>query len=261
MSKEIQIFKNEKLNLQARAIQNEDGSISIDIEDTAKGFGWTRIAQSGNEVIRWDRINKYISELGSYPQVGTGDFIPESLFYLLAMKANNKVAQEFQKWLAVEVIPQIRKHGAYMTDDTIEKALASPDFLIQLATNLKEEKEKRRLLEEEKKANAPKVIFADAVSASRTSILVGELAKLMKQNGIDTGEKRLFNWLRENGYLVKRKGTDYNMPTQKSLELGVIETKERTINNPDGSIRITKTPKVTGKGQQYFINKFIDMVS
>lgn len=176
------------------------------------------------------------------------------------MKANNKAAQEFQKWLAVDVIPSIRRHGAYMTENTLEKALTSPDFLIQLATNLKEEQEKRRLLEEEKKANAPKVIFADAVSASHTSILVGELAKLLKQNGIDTGEKRLFNWLRSNGYLVKRKGTDYNMPTQKSLELGVIETKERTINNPDGSIRITKTPKVTGKGQQYFINKFIENI-
>lgn len=189
------------------------------------------------------------------------NFLTESGVYKLIFKSKKKEAEKFQDWVTDEVLPQIRKHGAYMTDDTIEKALASPDFLIQLATNLKEEQEKRRLLEEEKKANEPKVIFADAVSASRTSILVGELAKLMKQNGIDTGEKRLFNWLRENGYLVKRKGTDYNMPTQKSLELGVIETKERTINNPDGSIRITKTPKVTGKGQQYFINKFIDMVS
>ena len=145
-----------------------------------------------------------------------------------------------------------------MTENTLEKALTSPDFLIQLATNLKEEQEKRRLLEEEKARNAPKVIFADAVSTSHTSILVGELAKLMKQNGIDTGEKRLFKWLRDNGYLIKRKGTDYNMPTQKSLELKIIEIKERTINNPDGSIRITKTPKVTGKGQQYFINKFLN---
>ena len=145
-----------------------------------------------------------------------------------------------------------------MTENTLEKALTSPDFLIQLATNLKEEQEKRRLLEEEKERNAPKVIFADAVSTSHTSILVGELAKLMKQNGIDTGEKRLFKWLRDNGYLIKRKGTDYNMPTQKSLELKIIEIKERTINNPDGSIRITKTPKITVKGQQYFINKFLN---
>lgn len=189
----------------------------------------------------------------------TGEnFLTESGVYKLIFKSKKKEAEKFQDWVTDEVLPSIRKHGAYMTENTLEKALASPDFLIQLATNLKEEQEKRKLLEEEKERNAPKVIFADAVSTSHTSILVGELAKLMKQNGIDTGEKRLFKWLRDNGYLIKRKGTDYNMPTQKSLELKVIETKERTINNPDGSIRITKTPKVTGKGQQYFINKFLN---
>ncbi|UBK99519.1 phage antirepressor KilAC domain-containing protein [Clostridium perfringens] len=189
----------------------------------------------------------------------TGEnFLTESGVYKLIFKSKKKEAEKFQDWVTDEVLPSIRKHGAYMTENTLEKALTSPDFLIQLATNLKEEQEKRRLLEEEKARNAPKVIFADAVSTSHTSILVGELAKLMKQNGIDTGEKRLFKWLRDNGYLIKRKGTDYNMPTQKSLELKIIEIKERTINNPDGSIRITKTPKVTGKGQQYFINKFLN---
>lgn len=130
MNKEIQFFKNERLNLSARAIQNEDGSISIDAEDSAIGLGWTTVATSGNTVVRWNRVNKYISECGFSQQVGKGDFIPESLFYLLAMKANNKVAQEFQKWLAVDVIPSIRKHGAYMTENTLEKALTSPEFLI-----------------------------------------------------------------------------------------------------------------------------------
>lgn len=187
-------------------------------------------------------------------------FLTESGVYKLIFKSKKKEAEKFQDWVTDDVLPSIRKHGAYMTENTLEKALTSPDFLIQLATNLKEEQEKRRLLEEEKERNAPKVIFADAVSTSHTSILVGELAKLMKQNGIDTGEKRLFKWLRDNGYLIKRKGTDYNMPTQKSLELKIIEIKERTINNPDGSIRITKTPKITGKGQQYFINKFLESV-
>ncbi|WP_394883020.1 phage antirepressor KilAC domain-containing protein [Clostridium baratii] len=145
----------------------------------------------------------------------------------------------------------------------VEKAWNSPEMIMKRALeiankqveNLKlENMEQKKLLKEQK----PKVLFADAVSTSQTSILVGELAKLIKQNGIDIGERRLFKWLRDNGYLIKRKGSDYNMPTQKSLELKVIETKERTINNPDGSIRITKTPKVTGKGQQYFINKFLN---
>ena len=103
----------------------------------------------------------------------------------------------------------------------------------------------------------PKEIFADAVSASHTSILVGDLAKLLKQNGVDIGQKRLFEWLRENGYLIKRKGSDWNMPTQKSMEMGLFDIKESTVNNPDGSVRINRTTKVTGKGQQYFINKFL----
>lgn len=145
----------------------------------------------------------------------------------------------------------------------VEKAWNSPEMIMKRALeiankqveNLKlENMEQKKLIKEQK----PKVLFADAVSTSHTSILVGELAKLIKQNGVDIGERRLFKWLRDNGYLIKRKGTDYNMPTQKSLDLKVIETKERTINNADGSIRITKTPKVTGKGQLYFLNKFLN---
>ena len=129
MTKQIQVFKNKDLNLDVRTIQNEDGSISINAEDTARGFGWTRVATSGNKVIRWERVNKYIAELGSYPQVGTNDYIPESLFYLLGMKASNKVAQEFQKWLAVEVIPSIRKTGSYETTKSkIDKALKEKEI-------------------------------------------------------------------------------------------------------------------------------------
>ena len=146
----------------------------------------------------------------------------------------------------------------YATETTIDNILNDPDFGIRLLTELKEEKAKRKAVEEENKNNKPKVIFADAVATSQTSILVGELAKILKQNDIEIGEKRLFKWLRDNGYLIKRNGSDYNMPTQKSVDLGVIEIKERAINNPDGSVRVTKTPKVTGKGQQYFINKFLN---
>ena len=107
------------------------------------------------------------------------------------------------------------------------------------------------------KEDKPKVIFADAVATSQSSILIGDLAKLIKQNGVDTGQKRLFEWMRENEFLIKQKGESYNMPTQKSMNLGLFEIKERTVLNPDGSIRISKTPKVTGKGQQYFINVFL----
>ena len=118
-------------------------------------------------------------------------------------------------------------------------------------------KENNAVLLADNQRMKPKEIFADAVSTSHTSILIGDLAKLLKQNGVETGQKRLFEWLRENGYLIKRKGADWNMPTQKAMELGLFEVKESTVNNPDGSVRINKTTKVTGKGQQYFINKFL----
>jgi len=137
----------------------------------------------------------------------------------------------------------------------LEKAWNSPEMVMKRALQIAD----RKIidLQERIQLDKPKVIFADAVAASHTSILIGELSKLINQNGIKIGQNRLFEWLRENGYLIKRKGTDFNMPTQYSMELGLLEIKERTINNADGSIRTTKTPKVTGKGQQYFINKFV----
>ena len=162
-------------------------------------------------------------------------------------------AKRFKHWVTSEVLPSIRKHGVYAVDEL----LANPEMAIKAFTALKEEREKNKVLEADNQRMKPKEIFADAVSTSHTSILIGDLAKLLKQNGIETGQKRLFDWLRENGYLIKRKGSDWNMPTQKSMDLGLIEIKESTVNNPDGSVRINKTPKVTGKGQQYFINKFL----
>lgn len=137
----------------------------------------------------------------------------------------------------------------------IEKAWNSPEMIMKRALQIAD----RKIIDLQERAqlDKPKVIFADAVAASHTSILVGDLAKLLNQNGIPTGANRLFNWMRENGYLIKRKGTDYNMPTQRSADMKLFEVKETTINNPDGSIKISKTPKVTGKGQQYFINLFM----
>lgn len=145
-----------------------------------------------------------------------------------------------------------------MTPETLEKVLLSPDTLMQLAQNLKDEQEKRKALEEQIESQKPAVLFTGAVETSKTSILIGELAKMLKQNGVNIGQNRLFEWLRQNGYLIKRNGTDYNMPTQRSMDMGLFEIKETTINNPDGSIKISKTPKVTGKGQVYFINLFLN---
>ena len=144
-----------------------------------------------------------------------------------------------------------------MTDSAIEEAISNPDFLIRLATELKNEKAARKELEEKRAKDRPKVLFADAVSASHTSILIGDLAKVLKQNGYNTGQNRLFEELRGRGFLMKT-GSSQNMPTQTAMERGLFEVKESTVVNPDGSVRVTKTTKVTGKGQQYFINLFLE---
>lgn len=209
----------------------------IDEEDRRQGDGVTIRDSIGRE---------------QYPTL-----INESGLYSLVLSSKLPTAKAFKRWITSEVIPSIRKHGAYITPDTLEQMIADPDTTIRLLTTLKEERQERVRLEAEAKANRPKVLFADAVATAHTSILIGELAKLLKQNGVDMGQNRLFDWMRKNGYLIARKGTDYNMPTQKSMELGLMEIKETSINNPDGSIRINKTPKITGKGQQYFIGKFL----
>lgn len=238
-------------------MDKQTGTAYLNAEDVARGFGLTTVAKSGNEVVRWARVNNYLHEFGFSPQVGKDDFLPENMVYRLGFKANNDVAKKFQAVLADEVLPAIRRHGAYMTEEALEKAITEPDFLIRLATQLKEEKAKRLEAEKQVEAAKPKVLFADAVSASHTSILVGELAKILRGNGIEIGQRRLFAWLREHGYLIKRQGTDYNMPTQMAMELGLFEIKEGSYVNGSGANIITKTPKVTGKGQTYFINKFL----
>ena len=156
--------------------------------------------------------------------------------------------------------PEGKQIRQYFID--LEKAWNTPEQIMARALKMADKtidelKESNAVLLADNQRMKPKEIFADAVATSHTSILIGDLAKLLKQNGIEIGQKRLFNWLRENGYLIKRKGSDWNMPTQKSMDLGIIEIKESTVNNPDGAVRINKTPKVTGKGQQYFINKFL----
>lgn len=182
--------------------------------------------------------------------------VNESGFYTLVLKSRKPQAKPFQKWVTGEVLPSIRKHGGYLTPQKIEEVLTDPDTIIQLATTLKEEQARRKALEAENQVMQPKALFADAVAASHTSILVGELAKLLKQNGVEIGQNRLFRWLRENGYLMKT-GSSYNMPTQRSMEQELFEVKETSITHSDGHITVQKTPKVTGKGQQYFINRFL----
>lgn len=258
---------NEILNINGIECFEKDGTAYLKLETVARGLGFSRIAASGNEVVRWETVRKYLKELnvptswhGDSPEVGKEglpDFIPENIFYRLAMKAKNEAAERFQALVADEIIPSIRKHGMYATAETVEKMLSDPDTAIRLLNEIKNEREKRIALEEKAEQDKPLVAFANSVSVARTSILIGELAKLLKQNGIDMGQNRLFAWMREKGYLISRKGTDYNMPTQRSMERGLFEIKESTISYADGHTSISKTPKITGKGQIYFINLFL----
>lgn len=239
-----------------RTMETADGKVMFCGADIAKALGYSNTSKAIKDHCRY--VTKcYIPHPQSADKQIEMTFIPEGDIYRLITHSKLPNAERFEMWVFDEVLPTIRKHGAYMTDNTLEKALTSPDFLIQLATSLKEEQARRKVLENKVETDKPKVVFADAVSASHTSILVGDLAKLLKQNGINIGANRLFAWLRLNGYLISRKGTDWNMPTQKSMELGLFEVKETAVTHADGHSTVNRTPKVTGKGQQYFVNKFL----
>ena len=187
---------------------------------------------------------------------GDTNLVNEYGLYDLILGSRKKEARQFKRWVKHEVLPSIRKHGGYLTDEKIEEVLLNPDTIIQLATQLKQEREEKEKLQQQAEQNKPKVVFAEALEVSKDSILIGELSKLLNQNGIDIGQNRLFRWLRENEYLGKR-GEYYNLPTQKAMNLKVFEIKTSIVHSPDGSVKTVRTTKVTGKGQKYFINKFL----
>lgn len=198
-----------------------------------------------------DKLTRCFTDSGQGREM---TIINESGMYSLILSSKLEKAKLFKRWVTSDILPSIRKHGMYATDELIN----NPDLLIQVATQLKDERAKRQELELQEQANRPKVLFAESVEASKCSILIGDLAKLIKQNGYNIGQNRLFEWMRNNGYLISRRGESYNMPTQQSMNLGLFEIKESSVVNPDGSVRLTRTTKVTGKGQVYFINKFIE---
>lgn len=220
-------------------------------KDVARALGYKNISDALNKhVFDEDKGVAKCDTLGGN-QIMT--IVSESGMYSLIFGSKLERAKSFKRWVTSKVLPDIRKTGMYATDELIN----NPDLLIQVATQLKEERQARQELEHINQANQPKVLFADSVASSKQTILIGDLAKLIKQNGYDIGQNRLFEWLRANGYLISRNGESYNMPTQRAMDLELFEVKERTHLNPDGSVRLTKTTKVTGKGQVYFINKFL----
>jgi anti-repressor protein len=248
---ELQEFNFQGNQLRTVMIDSEPFFVGKDAA-TAIGYSNTRKAIRDHVKAKYQREERIVTPFGTQ----TMTVISEPGLYQLASESKLPSAGPFQDWVYEEVLPSIRKHGAYMTPETIEKAIYNPDFIINLATQLKDEQSKTAALTAENETMKPKALFADAVATSHTSILIGDLAKLIRQNGVDIGQNRLFAWLREHGYLISR-GDRRNMPTQRAMDLGLFDIKERTFQNPDGSVRITKTTKVTGKGQQYFINKFL----
>ena len=234
----LQIFNNDQFG-QMRTI-TENGTTLFCGSDVAKALGYTNdrdaLSRHCRGVVKRDTPTT--------SGVQTMSFIPEGDVYRLITHSKLPSAERFEHWVFDEVLPTVRQTGAYMTPETIEKALLNPDTIISLATQIKK-------LQAKVEQDKPKVLFANAVEASHTSIMVGDLAKLIRQNGVEMGRNSLFQWLRDNKYLLHD-----NMPSQRSMDMGLFELKERTICTPDGT-RITITPKVTGKGQTYFINKFL----
>ena len=195
-----------------------------------------------------------VDTLGGVQRVG---IISEPGMYSLILRSRKPEAKMFKRWITHEVLPSIRKRGMYATEAAAEAMLADPDVMIRALEEIKAERAKRAELEMLREAERPKVLFADSVATSDSTVLVGDLAKILKGNGIAIGANRLFAQLREDGYLIKRRGSDWNMPTQRSMELGLFKVKEGSHLHSDGHVTITKTPKVTGKGQQYFIDRYL----
>ena len=242
----LQIFKNNQFgNVRIILKDNEPWFIAKDVCDCLE------INNSRQALSRLDDDEKNSVILNDgIPGNPEKSIVNEYGLYSLVLSSRKPEAKEFKRWITHDVIPQIRKTGQYVAD--IPRTL--PDALRAYANEVEEHNKAKALIEEQK----PKVLFADSVAASHTSILVGDLAKLLHQNGVkNMGQKRLFNWLRENSYLIKRKGSDYNSPTQKAMEMGLFQIKETVVSHADGHTSVNKTTKVTGKGQQYFINKFL----
>ena len=255
METKIQIFNNPSFG-EVR-VAEVNGEPMFCLSDVCKVLGLTAkgVAQRlGDEVISNYPI---IDNLG---REQNAIFVNEDGLYDAILDSRKPEAKKFRKWVTSEVLPSIRKNGAYMTDEAIEKTLTDPDYLIKLATTLKEEKQRRIEAENKLIEQKPSVVFAEAVETSRTSILIGELATILKQNGINIGQNRLYDWLRSNGYLIQS-GDRKNRPTQKAMEMDLFEVLERTVQRGSEQPKIARTTKVTGKGQIYFINKFLGKIA
>ncbi|MDO8159663.1 phage repressor protein/antirepressor Ant [Bacillus toyonensis] len=249
---QLQVFNNEEFGQVRIVVQGEDvWFVAKDVCDILE------INNSRQATSRLDAEEKDVISNDTPGGKQNLIHVNEYGLYNLVFMSKKPQAKEFKKWVTHEVIPSIRKHGAYMTDQALEQAVTNPDFMIGILTNLKEEKAKRVEAERTLLQQLPLVTFAEAVQVSTNLITVKQLANLMRQKGIDTGQNRLFEWFRENGYLCKKRGSLYNTPTQYSMDLELFESQEYVRTNSKGEFVTSFTTKVTGKGQLYFINKFL----
>ena len=252
---EMQVFKSEQFG-QVRTVE-QDGQTWFVAADVCRVLDIQNVTQA---ISRLDEDERAMLNIG---RLGEINVVSESGLYTLVLGSRKQEAKAFKRWITHEVIPAIRAHGGYLTPQKIEEALLNPDTLIRLAQDLKQERAQRLeaqaktdVLEERAREDAPKVHFAEAVESSKDDILIGEMAQILAQNGVKTGERRLFETLRKDGYLKKSKGADWNMPTQRSIELGVMRIVKRTVILPSGREEIRRTTKITGKGQVYFLDRY-----
>lgn len=251
---DIQIFSNPQFG-EIRTLADEANEPMFCAADVCKALGYTNLRKAVADHVSEDDVTKRdtIDNLG---RTQTASFVNESGLYSLIFGSKLDSAKAFKKWVTSEVLPTIRKHGVYATPQTIDNLLADPDNAIKVFQTLKEERLLRQIAEAKIEVDAPKVLFADAVTGSKSTCLIGELAKIITQNGYKIGQNRLFEWMREFGYLGKS-GEYYNIPNPRCMEMGLFDVK-KTIHDEHGVLVTKTTTKVTGKGQQYFINMFLN---
>lgn len=252
---EIKLFKFEGNEVRALKINDEPYFVG---KDVAEILGYALPTKAIQDHVDKEDQRSEIVNKSQFFQNGTGfmnvDLITESGVYSLIFSSKLPKAKKFKRWVTSEVLPAIRKHGVYMTDQKAFDVVHNKNGLAELLRQAADQLKSKDIQIEEMK---PKALFADSVATSKSTILIGELAKILRGNGIDIGATRLFRWMREHGYLINRKGSDWNMPTQRAMNQGLFKIKETTINHSDGTTSISKTTKVTGKGQQYFVNMFL----
>lgn len=260
MAAELQIFNHPQFGaVRTVEINGEPWFVGRDV---AQALGYTSPRDALAKHV--DNEDKGVAKCDTPGGMQDMTVVNESGVYSLVFGSKLESAKEFKRWVTSEVLPSIRKHGAYLTPQVTNQILNNPDFLISLANKIKEEQTRNRILMEENtdlrarnEELKPKALFAESVAASNSEITVGTLAKLLRQNGVQIGRNRLFEFLRAEGYLIRDKVRDRNLPTQKSMELGLFRVKETTIHAND-EIIVSCTPYVTGKGQTYFIDRFLN---